>query len=55
MIKILGSATKIAFLLLILGAIGGFFLKLISGEQFMSLASLGAMAYWKSNTINEPK
>jgi hypothetical protein len=52
---IISSATKIAFLLLISSACYGFFEKLISGEMFMSLVMIAAMAYWKTNTPVEPK
>lgn len=53
--NILSSATKIAFILLIASACVGFFLKLITGEQFMSLVMVAALAYWKQNNTNEPK
>jgi len=53
--NIIASATKIAFLLLIISACGGFFLRLVTGEQFLSLVMVGALAYWKTNSTNEPK
>lgn len=42
------SATKIAFILLIISACIGFFIGRITGEQFMSLVMLAGFAYWKT-------
>jgi hypothetical protein len=55
MTKIFSSATKIAFLLLILSASIGFFRELITGEQFMSLVMVAALAYWKTNQTAQPQ
>jgi hypothetical protein len=51
---ILNSATKLAFLLLIITACVGFYQKLITGEQFMSLVMVAALAYWKQNDTTKP-
>ncbi len=45
--NIYNSATKIAFLILVISSCVGFFMRLVSGEQFMSLVMLAGFAYWK--------
>lgn len=52
--KVVSSASKIVFILMTLGAIGGFYLGMLEAKDFMVLASM-AFSYYFTNAIPSNK
>ncbi len=46
MSKIFNSASKIVFIMMALGVLGATFLQIITGEQFLQLASMAFVFYF---------
>lgn len=54
MYKIYTSASKIAFLLMVIAVIGALFLNKITGEQFLVLASM-SFSFYFTKSVPESK
>jgi hypothetical protein len=51
--NILSSASRIVFILMSMASIVGFFMKLLSAEQFLSLAMLAFTFYFGSKQVSQ--